>query len=112
MYALVLQGLLASFSSGVPTGLLDLTPFVGVICTSGSNSTAPEQAPAAPTAHAHLNCCILCSVPGLAATDSSGVLVSVPLIVSPLSLTVSTAPPLGDLTKHRSSQPRAPPYLG
>ena len=68
-YALVLSALLSSLAPlaqgrANPHGVLSIA-----ICLSSGNTATPDKAPVAPTDHRHDACCMLCMIPGLAATS-------------------------------------------
>lgn len=107
-YALVLSALLSSLA---PPTLGTAGPLDGlstVICLSSDN--AVDQAPGPPANHRHAACCILCMVPGLAATGNE-ILVSAPDYASSRAspLMPRIAPSAREPSELLPINPRAPP---
>ncbi len=83
-----------------------------VICLSSDNPAVQDKAPGTPADHRHDACCILCMVPGLAATADS-IPVSAPDFASsrssPLKPRIATG--AFDPAELMPINPRAPPHF-
>ena len=110
IYALLVSALLPGLALQAQGKANPLDGLSVVICLSSDNPAAQDKAPGAPADHRHDACCILCMVPGLAAT-ANAIPVSTPDYASSRSSPLKPRIALGarDPAELLPIRPRAPP---
>lgn len=112
IYALLVSALLPGLTLQAQGKANPLDGLSVVLCLSSDNPAAQDKAPGAPADHRHDACCILCMVPGLAAT-ADAIPVSTPDSASSRSspLKLRIAPVALDPAELLPINPRAPPHF-
>lgn len=112
IYALLVSALLPGLALQAQGKANPIDGLSVVICLSSDNPAAQDEAPGTPADHRHDACCILCMVPGLAAT-ADAIAVSAPDFASsrssPLKPRIATG--AFDPAELMPINPRAPPHF-